>query len=182
VFGNFPDRFDPGVYPPNQIPEAKSLQQRSEPCLNLDVHDGPDRGLRSWQVSSSSTLNRKEVIRTQAQAIVRAALAHQSSGLSAGFPQHKLLATQANTISVDFTSRWNVDPKSGDEKLERQTPIPQSVMNLLRDYVGDRKSGSVFRTANGRAIGLRDASRLMAGILKRAGIHRPGLGWHGFRR
>jgi len=52
------------------------------------------------------------------ETIVRAALAHQSGGLAAGNGQYRLLTTQANSICVDFTSRWNIDPNL----LEAQIP------------------------------------------------------------
>ena len=51
------------------------------------------------------------------ESIVRAALAHQSGGLAAGNRQYKLLTTQANSICVDFTSRWNIDPNLLDAQI-----------------------------------------------------------------
>jgi integrase len=80
-----------------------------------------------------------------------------------------------NNRSLDTDS----DPKSGHE---RQMPIPKAVVTMLREYVGNRTDGYVFRTSTGTAIGLRNASRLLDEILDDAGIKRPGLGWHSFRR
>jgi len=57
------------------------------------------------------------------ETIVRAALAHQSGGLPAGNLQYKLLTTQANSICVDFTSRWNIDPNLLDAQIPAITKL-----------------------------------------------------------
>jgi hypothetical protein len=60
------------------------------------------------------------------EAIVRAALAHQSGGLPAGDRQYKLLTTQAESICCDFTSRWNLDP----DLLDAQIPAIRKLKSL----------------------------------------------------
>jgi hypothetical protein len=69
--------------------------------------------LRSFAVDEYKALQlsiERRSFERKLESIVRAALAHQSGGLSAGNRQYKLLTTQANSICVDFTSRWNIDP------------------------------------------------------------------------
>ncbi len=58
--------------------------------------------------------------------IVRAALAHQSGGLSAGNRQYKLLTEQANSLCSEFTSRWNIDPNL----LDAQIPAIRKLKSL----------------------------------------------------
>jgi hypothetical protein len=60
------------------------------------------------------------------ETIVRAALAHQSGGLPAGKRQYKLLTTQAESVCVDFTSRWNVNP----DLLDAQIPAIAKLKSL----------------------------------------------------
>ena len=60
------------------------------------------------------------------ETIVRAALAHQSGGLPAGNGQYKLLTTQAESICIDFTSRWNIDP----HLLDAQIPAIRKLKTL----------------------------------------------------
>jgi integrase len=84
-------------------------------------------------------------------------------------------------------------PKSGKK---RQTPISKRVADMLRTHLAGRKSGYVFlskartyykgtpqeKVIGGGAIGLREASDGLDILLKAAGMKRPGLGWHSFRR
>ena len=58
--------------------------------------------------------------------IVRTALAHQSVGLPAGYPQYKLLTQQANSICAEFASRWNIDPNL----LDAQIPAIRKLKSL----------------------------------------------------
>ena len=51
------------------------------------------------------------------ESIVRAALAHQSSGLSAGNHQYKLLTQQADSTCASFAHRWNIDPNLLDAQI-----------------------------------------------------------------
>ena len=60
------------------------------------------------------------------ESIVRAALAHQSGGLSAGHPQYKLLTQQANSLCAEFTSRWKIDPNL----LDAQIPAIRKLKSL----------------------------------------------------
>jgi len=60
------------------------------------------------------------------EAIVRAALSHQSGGLPAGNRQYKLLTKQADSICTEFTSRWNVNP----ELLDAQIPAIGKLKSL----------------------------------------------------
>jgi len=73
----------------------------------------------------------------------------------------------------------DTDPKSGQE---RRMPVSQAVIGLLRRFIGTRSSGYVFLSENGTPIGLRNASRLLDGVLEASGVKRHGLGWHSFRR
>jgi|GEM_PF-3315173 len=60
------------------------------------------------------------------ETIVRAALAHQSSGLPAGDRQYKLLRDQANTLCAEFTARWTIDP----DLLSAQIPAIRKLRSL----------------------------------------------------
>jgi hypothetical protein len=60
------------------------------------------------------------------EVIVRAALAHQSLGLSAGHPQYKLLRQQADSTCANFAHRWNITP----ELLEAQIPAIRKLKSL----------------------------------------------------
>ena len=51
------------------------------------------------------------------EAIVRAALAHESSGLAAGSRLYKLLSRQADSICAEFTARWKTDPNLLDAQI-----------------------------------------------------------------
>ena len=76
--------------------------------------------LRSFAVDEYKALQlsiERRSFERKLESIVRAALAHQSGGLSAGNRQYKLLTTQANSICVDFTSRWNIDPNLLDAQI-----------------------------------------------------------------
>jgi hypothetical protein len=76
--------------------------------------------LRSFAVGKYKALQlsiERRSFERKLEAIVRAALAHQSGGLPAGNRQYKLLTTQAESICVDFTSRWNIDPNLLDAQI-----------------------------------------------------------------
>ena len=73
----------------------------------------------------------------------------------------------------------DADPKSGHERI---VPVSSTVLDLINSHIGNRKSGYVVCTGNATAIGLRNANRLLDGILEALKIKRPGLGWHSFRR
>jgi len=60
------------------------------------------------------------------ESIVRAALAHQSSGLPAGNRPYELLTTLADSICAEFTDRWNVNP----EVLDAQIPAIRKLKSL----------------------------------------------------
>jgi len=60
------------------------------------------------------------------EAIVRAALAHQSGGLPAGKREYKLLTERANSICSEFTSHWNIDPNL----LDAQIPAIRKLKSL----------------------------------------------------
>ena len=60
------------------------------------------------------------------ESIVRAALAHQSSGLSAGNHQYKLLTQQADSTCASFSHRWNITP----DLLEAQIPAIRKLKSL----------------------------------------------------
>jgi hypothetical protein len=60
------------------------------------------------------------------ESIVRAALAHQSSGLAAGDQHYKLLSDHANAMCAHFSSRWNINPNL----LEAQIPAIRKLKSL----------------------------------------------------
>jgi hypothetical protein len=60
------------------------------------------------------------------ESIVRAALAHQSVGLSAGHPQYKLLRQQADSTCANFAYRWNITP----DLLDAQIPAIRKLKSL----------------------------------------------------
>jgi len=60
------------------------------------------------------------------ESIVRAALAHQSSGLSAGNRQYKLLEQQADSTCAKFAYRWNIDA----DLLDAQIPAIRKLKSL----------------------------------------------------
>jgi len=72
------------------------------------------------------------------EAIIRAALAHQSGGLPAGNRQFKLLTHHAESICVDFTSRWNIDHDLLDAQIPAISklkaladPLPKPGLTIL---------------------------------------------------
>jgi hypothetical protein len=64
------------------------------------------------------------------EAIVRAALAHESGGLAAGAQQYKLLSNHASIICTQFSSRWNVNPNL----LEAQIPAIRKLKSLSNPH------------------------------------------------
>jgi len=60
------------------------------------------------------------------ESIVRAALAHQSSGLSAGNRQYKLLTELADSACAKFAHRWSIDPNM----LDAQIPAIRKLKSL----------------------------------------------------
>lgn len=85
--------------------------------------------LRSFAVGKCNAVQfsiERRSFERRLESIVRAALAHQLGGLPAGNRQYKLLTTQANSICVDFTSRWNIDPNL----LEAQIPAIVKLKSL----------------------------------------------------
>jgi len=60
------------------------------------------------------------------ESIVRAALAHQSSGLPAGNRQYKLLRQLADSTCAEFASRWNIDP----DLIDAQIPAIRKLKSL----------------------------------------------------
>jgi integrase len=97
--------------------------------------------------------------------------------------RNKTLRTkQARLVRVRNNRSLDTDgtPKSGNE---RSVPLSKAMMDSLAEHVGgDRKTGYVFATSTGSAIGLRNASRALDAIFVKAGVQRKGLGWHSFRR
>src|ERR1035438_10518139 len=60
------------------------------------------------------------------ESIVRAALAHQSGGLSAGNRQYKLLREQLDSTCANFAQRWDISP----ELLDAQIPTIAKLKSL----------------------------------------------------
>jgi hypothetical protein len=60
------------------------------------------------------------------EAIVCAALAHQSGGLPVGNRQYKMLEQQADSTCAEFVSRWNVSP----DLLDAQIPAIRKLKAL----------------------------------------------------
>ena len=79
------------------------------------------------------------------ESIVRAALAHQSSGLSAGNRQYKLLTEQADSACANFAHHWNIDPNLLDaqipairklKSLAEPPPKPEPAVMVFLGVVG----------------------------------------------
>jgi hypothetical protein len=60
------------------------------------------------------------------EAIVRAALAHQSGGLPAGEREYKLLGEHSRALSSEFSARWKVSP----DLLDAQIPAIRKLKSL----------------------------------------------------
>ena len=60
------------------------------------------------------------------ESIVRAAIAHQTLGLTVGNRQYKLLAELADSKCANFARRWNIDPNL----LDAQIPAIRKLKSL----------------------------------------------------
>jgi hypothetical protein len=78
----------------------------------------------SWKTVQLSI--EKRSFEGKLETIVRAALAHQSSGLTAGDRHYKLLSDHANIICSRFSSRWNINP----DLVEAQIPAIRKLKSL----------------------------------------------------
>jgi hypothetical protein len=68
----------------------------------------------------------RRTFESKLEAIVRAALAHQSGGLPVGNPQYKLLRRHADELCASFAQRWDISP----ELLEAQIPAIRKLKSL----------------------------------------------------
>jgi len=68
--------------------------------------------LRSFAVGKYKAVQlsiEKRSFERKLERIVRTALAHQSVGLPAGYPQYKVLRQQADSTCAKFAHRWSLD-------------------------------------------------------------------------
>jgi hypothetical protein len=85
--------------------------------------------VRSFAVTQWKALQlsiERRSFESKLETIVRSGLAHQSSGLTAGDQQYKLLSDHANAICAHFSSRWNINPNL----LEAQIPAIRKLKSL----------------------------------------------------
>jgi len=59
-----------------------------------------------------------------------------------GYRQYRLLTTQAESICVDFTSRWNIDPNLLDIEVVGDFDDLKTISETLKKLAG--KTGQLF--------------------------------------